>query len=126
MDILCRECGVDRKADADGTNWDEFPGEYMKFATGRGKRSYTCDRCNEQLREGQVIWFMQSCPDDFFDTAEEDYLERPYTIRYVPGLPPRFSEKAKEKETDQAVTAGHPVVKRTGLVGSVRRLLAFE
>ncbi len=93
MDIVCAECGVKRKAEEDGTDWSEFPGEYLKIATGRAARSYTCDTCSDPIKEGSTIWVWQSCPDDFFDTAEARYLEKPYKLSFLPGLPKRFAEK---------------------------------
>jgi hypothetical protein len=129
MDILCRECWIDRKADADSTDWSEYPGEYMKFATGRGSRDYLCDKCNASLPSGSMVCVVQSCPEDYYDTEEEKYLEKPYRLHFVPFVPARAPAEVRANQPGRKggeAEATRPGKKPPSLGSKIRRLLAFE
>ena len=129
MDMLCRECWIDRKADADSMDWSEYPGEYLKFATGRGNRDYLCDKCNASLPSGSRVCVIQSCPGDYYDNEEEKYLEKPYRLHFVPFIPARAPAEVKANLTRRKggeAGAMRPEKKPPSLGGKIRRLLAFE
>ncbi|HYX34378.1 MAG TPA: hypothetical protein VE954_14840 [Oligoflexus sp.] len=99
MDIVCRKCGIKRRAEEDGTDWSEFPGEYLKIAIGHAARPYSCDTCSDPIRKGSAIWVWQSCPDDYFDSAEAQYLEKPYKLDFLPSLPERFVKRVEDAKS---------------------------